>query len=640
MAANIEEYRAYLTLRGVNPTALTVDKSGTIVPTIAATQQAAIRDAKLEALAAADASWQRSLETVIVVGDTLGEGGMGLVRLAEQRALLREVAVKCLKPTAQGADHASLVREARVTGALEHPNVVPVYDLGVDDEGAPVLVMKRIEGETWQRRLNGVKRPLSGTELERQLQILLSVATALHFAHERGLIHRDVKPENVMIGRFGEVYLLDWGIAISVDRRSAGIAPSVEDVSGIAGTPAFMAPEMAAADSDALGPATDVFLLGGALHYILTGRPTHEGDNVIALMAAAFAALEPELPESTPEELAELCRKALAPTPEERFADAGEFRHALATYLERRPSLLLVHEALDRLESWGRVRAGMDRPPEPGDLEDQRLRTEFSAARFGLQAALREWPGNARAQEVLDHALADMAEYEIWVSAPRSAQHWLNERKSPAPEDVAASVQQALAEQDARDARLRKFERDSDTSVSITARGWLVVAMGAGWFLSAVGLGYLDRNGIYTTGHGDLALLFVIWGAITGFGYQFTRKLQIIKASRVNEHLIGASVLAQVSQVGLVGVAYMMDIELTHTIGLCAVVGWAVWSMVGLTVDKRMFPMAVCLGAGAVPVELMPAWRFEWLALSAGLGMLLVGIGWLSSSRANTEARA
>ena len=136
---------------------------------------------------------------------------MGIIRLGEQGAIGRQVAVKCLR---EGLDNErfglQLLREAWVTGGLEHPNIVPVYSVGADSNGHPMIVMKRIEGTPWSELLRS-----DGRQLRDDPEILKQVCNAVEFAASRGVIHRDLKPDNVMIGTFGEVYVLDWGIAIA-----------------------------------------------------------------------------------------------------------------------------------------------------------------------------------------------------------------------------------------------------------------------------------------------------------------------------------------------------------------------------------------------------------------------------------------
>jgi hypothetical protein len=164
--------------------------------------------------------------------ETIGQGGMGVVRLAEQVALGRRVAVKTLRPDRKSDQAAiDLLREAWVTGAVDHPNVVPVHDIGLDEDGSPVIVLKRIDGHSWAELMHDADRVRERFRVDDlltwNLEILIQVLFALRFAHSRGIVHRDLKPDNVMIGDFGEVYLLDWGIALSLrdDPRPATWRP-------------------------------------------------------------------------------------------------------------------------------------------------------------------------------------------------------------------------------------------------------------------------------------------------------------------------------------------------------------------------------------------------------------------------------
>ena len=200
----------------------------------------------------------------------LGQGGMGVVHLATQLPLGRKVAVKRLQPAHTSLeDIESLLSESWLSGSLEHPNIIPIYDLGLDAAGLPVLVMKRIEGLSWGTLLrdpDAMSRHAPGrSPLEANLRILMQVCNALHYAHARGVVHRDVKPDNVMVGSFGEVYLVDWGIA-------APPGPSRQ----LAGTPVYMAPEMLGGDHAVISAQTDVYLLGSVLCELLTGQPPHD----------------------------------------------------------------------------------------------------------------------------------------------------------------------------------------------------------------------------------------------------------------------------------------------------------------------------------------------------------------------------
>ena len=213
----------------------------------------------------------------------LATGGMGVVLVAEQASLNREVAVKIIKPElAHGRMLANFIAEARCNANLEHPNIVPVYDAGKN-----FLVMKRIRGATLEdliRKGHGAER------LPDLVEILLKVCDAVAFAHSKGIIHRDLKPENVMVGEFGEVILMDWGLALAVAEPPDGIiramSPKARELM-CAGTPGCMAPEMARANPDMLGVATDVFLLGAMLYRTLTARFPFQGKATIEVIGRA-----------------------------------------------------------------------------------------------------------------------------------------------------------------------------------------------------------------------------------------------------------------------------------------------------------------------------------------------------------------
>jgi len=208
--------------------------------------------------------------------EELGRGAMGVVRSAQQVPLRRDVAVKTLLEDIVGADdRRQMLCEARVGGALEHPNVVPVYMLGGDETGAPVIVMRRIAGTPWSdlladealvRERQHVLDPLVW-----HLEVLTQVCNAVHYAHDKLILHRDLKPDNVMIGEFGEVYVLDWGLAVSLQEgNDLGLA-HVSQIDSVAGTPAYMAPEAVAVLGDQIGVATDVYV--GALQLRGERRP-------------------------------------------------------------------------------------------------------------------------------------------------------------------------------------------------------------------------------------------------------------------------------------------------------------------------------------------------------------------------------
>jgi eukaryotic-like serine/threonine-protein kinase len=287
------------------------------------------------------------------LGRVLGEGGMGVVRLATQPAMGREVAVKTLRPQQRKPGPAlKLLQEAWTAARLEHPNIVPVYDISVDADGSPLIVLKRIEGESWATLLaepDHARERYGVVDLfEWHLQILVTICSAIHFAHDRGILHLDLKPENVMIGGHGEVYVVDWGIAMALEDDGSGRIPLAAASTEIVGTPSYMAPEMLIGDGTELSVRTDVYLLGAMLYELIAGRPPHRGETIMAVMHAALH-VEPELAPETPSELAGICRRAMAKQPAERFASAELVRRELQGFLRHRESDRLATRASERL---------------------------------------------------------------------------------------------------------------------------------------------------------------------------------------------------------------------------------------------------------------------------------------------------
>jgi eukaryotic-like serine/threonine-protein kinase len=284
-------------------------------------------------------------------GEVLGEGGMGEVLLAHDEHIGREVAVKRIRASEPSAEELSrFVREARVQGRLEHPAVVPVHDLAVDASGRPFFVMKRLTGTTM---LELLARLRVGAEADarvarrRLLRAFADVCLAIEFAHSRGIIHRDLKPANVMLGDFGEVYVLDWGVAgahselVELAWPASG-AHSVTDglrldtgdtlVGTVLGTPAYMAPEQLAGER--AGPAADVYALGCILFEITAGAPLHApGRNVGEALTQPVTRPSEHRPD-VPPELDAICERATRIEPAARFGSARALGDAVQAFLD------------------------------------------------------------------------------------------------------------------------------------------------------------------------------------------------------------------------------------------------------------------------------------------------------------------
>ena len=260
--------------------------------------------------------------------ERIGEGGMGVVYLARDRELGREVALKVLRtPNPSSDERDRILREARILASLEHPGIAPVHDVGVLPDGRVFYVMKRIRGE----RLDGFAR--AGRSRAELLRVFRQVCDAVAFAHAAGVIHRDLKPQNVMIGAFGEVLVLDWGVA-KLRGRGTELAGAVapKEVAGhdtspgaVMGTPGYMAPEQLAGESNTVDERADVYGLGGILCFLLTGEHPPAG----LPRAERWLAIPPPL--------RAICERARAPLPDNRYRAASDLAADVANYLDALP---------------------------------------------------------------------------------------------------------------------------------------------------------------------------------------------------------------------------------------------------------------------------------------------------------------
>jgi serine/threonine protein kinase len=271
--------------------------------------------------------------------DRIARGGMGVVYTAEDETLQRRVALKVLEVPGTDGDLANrLIREARVLAALEHPGIVPVHDVGTLADGRVFYTMKFVEGRRLDKYIESV------ASLPDRLRLFLRICDAVAFAHSRGVLHRDLKPANVMVGPFGEVLVMDWGLAkilrgdISSGARETdphttifekpkqpaivGDGTEISVVTGhgtVMGTPGYMSPEQAHGDVEHLDARSDIYSLGALLRFLHTGQPE-----------AASNSPGPRLDKS----LAAICAKSTAVSPAERYPSVPEMALDVSRYLD------------------------------------------------------------------------------------------------------------------------------------------------------------------------------------------------------------------------------------------------------------------------------------------------------------------
>ena len=314
------------------------------------------------------------------VGELIGKGANGAVHLAGDQRLGRYVA---LKMHSKGAalseiDLGRFSHEAQVTGQLAHPSIVPVHDLGVLPDGRPFYTMKRIEGDTLKDVFDGIKRDaddyVDEWTVPHFVGVLLRVAQASAFAHGRGVIHRDIKPANIMVGDYGEVLLLDWGVARVLGQAEPGFSPvatwrsegddDMTVVGTVAGTPAYMAPEQARGDIDAIGPASDVYSIGIVLYEYLTGARPFRASNVRELLDKVIVdpirrPSETRTRRDVPPELEAVCMKCVHKDPKKRYPHGRALAEALQGFLEgsrkRAEAAALTRRAMGKSTAYNRA---------------------------------------------------------------------------------------------------------------------------------------------------------------------------------------------------------------------------------------------------------------------------------------------
>ncbi len=556
--------------------------------------------------------------------DVLGMGGMGVVHRGVQASLDRQVAVKAVRPDRRSEDATvKLLQEAWVAATLEHPNIIPIYDIGTGATGEPLIVQQRVEGTAWSDLIDDadlVRDRFGAEDLEEwNLRVLMQVSNAVHFAHARGVLHLDIKPSNVMIGAYGEVLLLDWGLAMALGDETEGRLPLAAENEDVIGTPAFMAPEMLAQGALPLDEHADVYLLGATLYRICAGHPPHQGGTSLGTLYKV-ATEEPARLTGVAAELASICHRAIATEQAERFPSAEAFRQALQDYLAHRGALRIAAEAHERA---ARLRTLL----EPGvDPDPDEVRALFSAARFGLEHARSQWPDAPRLQEALRDLHITMARWELREDRPQAAQALLAAVDAPPPDLVQAVDDRltSLAELGARVEKLQRYRDQQDYRVGMRTRTFIVGLLGIGF--TALPLSRAMGTGV---GRGDqlmslsiplaflvVATLLIVWARDS------------MTSSAVNRRTIATAYVLLLGETLLTLVTQRLELSFNEALPLMMTFWAAVAALFAVHVDRRLLPTAL---GYVVAVACALSWPLHqwWFAAAAAAGFTInVGVIW------------
>ncbi|MDX2012190.1 MAG: serine/threonine-protein kinase [Myxococcaceae bacterium] len=553
----------------------------------------------------------------LTVRGLLGQGGMSSVLLVDQPALNREVAVKVPR-TSEGAQ--LLVTEARLNGLVEHPGVIPVYALVSDDQNQPALVMRKVDATSWRALLEAPGHPLwkqlgGGDRLEAQVRILLQVCNTLAYAHTRGVIHRDLKPENVLIGTFGEIFLADWGVATRVSEQSPEL---------LVGTAAYLAPEMARGEP--VDERTDVFLVGSTLYEVLSGHAPWRGASIIAALREAVKGTPPALPSGAPRELVQLCRRAMAPRPQERFTSMLEVKHELEAWLSHRGSQRASDQAWKRAEALQQATS-----LKAGREKVYRL---LSECRFGFQLALDEWPQNLAAEQGLERSVLLVAEYELAQGHPDAARALVAELKKP-PAAIAQAIA-ALSDSQARSAaKLEAILTTADPKTGARRRMRIVVSVTAG-LLAFVVAGLVAPD--LFTHRWSLVFANMVFNSILGFTWFFSG-VEPSRLSWLNRSALGSIVVMSLGALVFRSMAAAFEVPHLTTLSLELVALGLFGAGLGLALHRGFFAMAplalltvlVMVALGRAALELY----------STGVAVMLGATAWaVRSGKTALLARA
>jgi serine/threonine-protein kinase len=485
------------------------------------------------------------------------------------------------------------------------------------EDGSPIIVMKRVEGVTWSDVLaDPNKAPAAEhADLDYHLRVLIQLCHALRFAHSAGVVHLDIKPANVMLGAFGEVYLADWGIAT---RLGPGIMPPP---GSIRGTPSFMAPEMADPENVEVDVRTDVFLLGATLHRVITGQRLHDGKTPMdtVKMAMEYKGLRIDGAEVDPE-LAEITTKAVAANPENRYQSVDAFQQAVQSYLSHRESYTLARIAERGIEAIQTTIAAGNAPNSE----------QLTETRFALRRALDIWPESPEANSLRDQlgrTIFDWALANDDVKEAERAAASVQTDRDDVVERLEAALERLRKERE--ELELLRSRRDQLTGyrTRIVVGGgamilWGLIAGYKAWNRWDVPLDEVDPNylpSLIPTFGIPLILIVVFWKSF--FTTEFNRRVLVF-------FLGGISAVASIRIIGWVFdlpayVATATEFLMYATLGV----------LFGAFTDFRLSAASLILVFAAALAVVFPHYQYGFMCAACALFAPYVVWLWAQAGR-------
>lgn len=349
---------------------------------------------------------QASIVQFFTMDRRLGYGGMSETRLARQDDLGRNVVVKSATTDLEAR---ALVGEARIIARLAHPGVLPLLGLGHDEHGRPAMIMPFVEGRPWRSYIRRSGELIAPPDcplepLDWHLGVLLRVAQVLEHAHARSIVHRDVKPGNVMIDPYGEVLVFDWGLGVTTDPEDKTL-PRACDVAGFAGTVGHAAPEMISVKRGRIDERTDVYQLGTCLHTVLTGRAPHDAGGLEECLRSVLCSEPADYGPDTLPALAAICHRAMQRQPDDRYPSMSAMRAAIESARAHRRSAAAAQSGLAELVNLRRAIASR--------TDRDEITMVFCRCCEILRRALADWPENPTALGGLQSAMESIIHYDI-----------------------------------------------------------------------------------------------------------------------------------------------------------------------------------------------------------------------------------